>query len=131
DVLPIAEQILHSVDARLARRRCAIRAEARQGLSTLPGRENVRTLRNAVIRASLGLTGSELRAEHLLEARNPDGSGIENLREQLRETERRALEEALRQTRWNVSQASRLMRLPRRTVVYRMRRLGVRRPGSH
>jgi transcriptional regulator with AAA-type ATPase domain len=128
DVLPIAEQVLHSVDARLARRRSTVRADARPGLSTLAGKENVRTLRNAVIRAALGLLVPELRAEHLVEAQRPNGAGVENLREQLKEAERRALEEALRQTRWNVSQASRLMRIPRRTVVYRMRRLGVRRP---
>jgi hypothetical protein len=128
DVLPIAEQTLHLVDTRLARRRCAMRTEARQALGGLPDRENVRTLRNAVIRAALRLTGPELRSEHLFEAQEPGGAGVENLRQQLRETERRALEEALRQTRWNVSQASRLMRIPRRTVVYRMRRLGVRRP---
>jgi hypothetical protein len=128
DVLPIAEQVLHSVDARLARRRCSIRAEARQFLSTLAGRENVRTLRNAVIRAAIRVAGSELRAEHLVEAEAQDSARVENLREQLRKTERRALEEALRQARWNVSEASRQMRIPRRTIVYRMRRLGIRRP---
>jgi transcriptional regulator of acetoin/glycerol metabolism len=130
DVLPIAEQVLHSVDARLARRRSTVPADARQGRSTLPGRENFRTLRNGVIRAALGLLVPELRLEHLVEDQAPEGAAVENLREQLREAERRALEEVLRHTRWNVSQASRLMRIPRRTVVYRMRRLGVRRPGS-
>ena len=129
-MLPIVEHVLHSVDARLARRRSTVRADARQGLTTLPVRENVRTLRNAVIRGAVGLLVPELRAEHLVGAQVTENAGVENLREQLREAERRALEEALRQTQWNVSQASRLMRIPRRTVVYRMRRLGVRRPGS-
>jgi hypothetical protein len=128
DILPIAEHVLHSVDARLARRRCAIRADARQGLGRLLGLENVRTLRNALIRAALTVVGPELRAEHLVEVPALNSTAISNLREQLKNTERRALEEALRQTRWNVSEASRLMRLPRRTIVYRMRRLGVRRP---
>jgi hypothetical protein len=130
DVSAIAEHVLHLVDTRLARRRSTIRSEARQGLNLLLGGENVRSLRNGIIRSALNVTGTELRPEHLEEPGEPGGAGIENLRQQLRDTERRALEEALRQARWNVSEASRLMQLPRRTVVYRMRRLGVRRPAS-
>jgi hypothetical protein len=130
DVAIIAEDVLHLLDTRLGRRRSFLRAEARQSLQTLLGRENVRSLRNGVVRAALKLSGAELRAEHLEEPEDPIGVGVENLRQRLDDTERRALEEALRQTRWNVSEASRLMRLPRRTVVYRMRRLGVRRPTS-
>jgi hypothetical protein len=130
DVSAIAEHVLQLVDTRLARRRSTIRSEARQGLGIVLGSENVRSLRNGIVRAALNLTGTELRPEHLEEPSEPAAPVIKNLRQQLRDTERRALEEALRQARWNVSEASRLMRLPRRTVVYRMRRLGVRRPAS-
>src|SRR5262249_33205307 len=130
DAVPIAEYVLNRVDTRLGRRRSTIRADARQGLSTLLGKENARSLRNGVVRAALGLTGSEMRAEHLEESRIAVAASSENRRQQLRDTERRTLEEALRQTGWNVSAASRLMDLPRRTIVYRMRRLGIRRPAA-
>ncbi len=46
----------------------------------------------------------------------------------VRDTERDVLLEALSQTGWNVSEASRSLSLPRRTVVYRMSRLGLKRP---
>jgi transcriptional regulator with GAF, ATPase, and Fis domain len=36
--------------------------------------------------------------------------------------------EALARTRWNVTAAAQRLGLPRRTVVYRMARLGLRRP---
>jgi len=42
--------------------------------------------------------------------------------------ERDALLKALAGTSWNVTQAAKYLGLPRRTVVYRMSRLGLRRP---
>jgi hypothetical protein len=126
DVGPIAEMILHSVDAQLGRRRSSLRAETRVQLQALPTPENVRTLRNVVIRGALNATGGEVRPEHLdLLSAMPALTGV---RAKIREAERREIESALQGSGWNVTEAARRMELPRRTLVYRMARLGVRRP---
>ena len=128
DVAPISELAVHSVDAQLGRRRSSLRAETRSLLQRLPLRENVRTLRNVVIRGALNATGAELRPEHLeFPWAAPAFSGV---RAKVRETERREIEAALHRSGWNVTEAARRMELPRRTLVYRMARLGLRRPGS-
>jgi len=129
DVGAVAESILHSVDAQLGRRRSSLRSETRALLSTMAFPENVRTLRNSVIRGALNATGAELRPEHLeLPSPRPALRGV---REVVRETERREMESVLRTSGWNVTEAARRMALPRRTLVYRMARLGIRRPTSH
>jgi hypothetical protein len=51
-----------------------------------------------------------------------------NLRVSMKNAEKEALLHALGRTRWNVSEAARILGLPRRTVVYRMSKLGLRRP---
>ena len=48
--------------------------------------------------------------------------------DKVRETERQEIETALRRSGWNVTRAAEQMKLPRRTLVYRMARLGLRRP---
>jgi hypothetical protein len=129
DIEPIAEYVLHAVDARLARRRSSIRPDVRSALQRWPMAENVRGLRNAVILAALSMEGPELREEHFATRSRLDSRPVlDRVREHLRETERRALEDALQRTNWNVSEAARLMDLPRRTLVYRMKKLAVRRP---
>jgi hypothetical protein len=129
DVTPIAESVLHSVDVQLGRRRSSLRAETRTLLATIPYSENVRTLRNTVIRGALNATSAELRPEHLeLASPRPASRGV---RDVVREAERLEIESALRGSGWNVTEAARKMALPRRTLVYRMTRLGLRRPTSH
>jgi hypothetical protein len=128
DVEPIAEVALHAVDVQLGRRRSSLRTETRLALQRLVGSENVRTLRNVVIRGALNSTGPEVRPEHLdLSSGFPATAGV---RARVRETERREIEAALHGSGWNVTEAARRMKLPRRTLVYRMARLGLRRPGG-
>jgi hypothetical protein len=128
DVQPIAEVVLHAVDVQLGRRRSSLRGETRQILQSLTTRENVRTLRNVVFRGALNATSAEVRSEHLdLPSASPASSGV---RAKLRETERREIEAALQRSGWNVTDAARRMKLPRRTLVYRMTRLGLRRPSG-
>ncbi len=129
DIGAVAEVVLHSVDAQLGRRRSSLRTETRALLQGLTTPENVTSLRNAVIRGALNATGAEVRPEHIdLTSSVPNLRGV---REKLRETERREIEAALMDSAWNVTEAARRMKLPRRTLVYRMSRLGLRRrPGS-
>jgi len=127
DVLPIAERTLHLVDAQLSRRRSIIQLETRAVLQQLPTPENVRTLRNIVMRAALRSTGTEITPDQL------DVSGARligfDMRAKVRETERREIETALIGSEWNVTEAARRLELPRRTLVYKIRRYSLRRPG--
>jgi hypothetical protein len=126
DVEPIAEVAVHAVDVQLGRRRSSLRTETRQTLQRLVATENVRSLRNVVIRGALNSTGPEVRPEHLdLSSGLAATSGV---RAKVREAERREIEAALHGSGWNVTEAARRMKLPRRTLVYRMSRLGLRRP---
>jgi hypothetical protein len=128
DIAPIAEVTLHAVDVQLGRRRSSLRIETRQALQRLLSSENVRTLRNVVIRGALNATGTEVRPEHLdITSAEPASFGV---RAKVQETERREIEAALQRSGWNVTEAARRMQLPRRTLVYRMSRLGLTRPGG-
>ena len=127
DIAVIAEYVLSRTDARLGRRRTTLRPDTRRALVARPFSENVRELRNLLLRGALAQTGAELRPEHLAAPGN-EGYTLDSIRDHLRDTERRALEQALEASAWNVSQAARLMKLPRRTVVHRMQKLGIRRP---
>lgn len=53
---------------------------------------------------------------------------IEGWREAMTSSETELLLETLARTRWNVTAAAARLGLPRRTVVYRMARLGLKRP---
>jgi len=55
-------------------------------------------------------------------------SGAEDLRGAMKAAERELLLEALARTRWNVTAAASRLGVPRRTVVYRMGKLGLKRP---
>lgn len=54
--------------------------------------------------------------------------GVRELRASLAAAERDAVERALQQSGWNLSQASRLLGVPRQTLQYRIKVLGLKRP---
>jgi len=54
---------------------------------------------------------------------------VASLRELLRQHEAKLILEALRQARWNQSEAARRLRLPRRTLVYKLKALGIAKLG--
>ena len=127
DVLPLADHFLTLARGRLGRPRLVLSEEA-QGLFVRyrwPG--NVRELKNVVTRAARAALRDEL-GRDALPARLTNEAPTENLRGALEATERELLLEALGRTRWNVTAAASRLGLPRRTVVYRMSRLGLRRP---
>jgi len=87
---------------------------------------NVRELKGLVERAVLLCDGSELLPEHfsLRTVENELDSTL-NLRARLERVERNLLIDCLRKNGGNQSQAARELGLPRRTLLYRMERLGV------
>jgi sigma-54-dependent transcriptional regulator len=87
---------------------------------------NVRELKGLVERAVLLCDGGELLPEHFsLRAVDDALDSTLNLRERLERVERNLLVDSLRKNGGNQSQAARELGLPRRTLLYRMERLGV------
>ncbi|MBK7858002.1 MAG: hypothetical protein IPJ65_05130 [Archangiaceae bacterium] len=127
EVLPLAESFLASERRLLNRPRLALGADARTVLSRYRWPGNVRELRNVMARAARSAVRDEL-GRDALPARLSTEAPEENLRGALKTAERELLLEALARTRWNVTAAAGRLGVPRRTVVYRMQRLGLRRP---
>jgi transcriptional regulator with PAS, ATPase and Fis domain len=98
---------------------------ALQKLIAYPWPGNIRELRSTMSqRAVLTPDGSEVRAEDLrLEA---DASAAPaTLEQELAQTERRRIEEALRMSRNSKADAARLLGIPRTTLINRIQRLGI------
>ena len=87
---------------------------------------NVRELKGLVERAVLLCDGGELLPEHFsLRTVDNELDSTLNLRARLERVERNLLIDCLRKNGGNQSQAARELGLPRRTLLYRMERLGV------
>jgi hypothetical protein len=127
DIEALSEVFLARTRAATGRLRLALGPEARALLTSWSWPGNVRELQNVLDRAVRGAVRDEVGPDAL-----PPGmtryARAEDLRDAMAATERALLLEALARTRWNVTQASARLGLPRRTVVYRMRRLGLKRP---
>lgn len=134
EILPLAEGFLAAFRTRLGRSQVLLGPEARRVLAGYAWPGNLRELRNAMARAALAAEGDEVRGDALPPAARDERLTVTavmqgvDLRTSLKETEREVLLKALARTRWNVTEAARQLGLPRRTVVYRMARLGLRRP---
>jgi Bacterial regulatory protein, Fis family/Sigma-54 interaction domain len=133
DVLPIADHVLARCPGFEGSRKLRLTAAARSVLSK-DWTGSVRELKSLLQRAALlGDASGEVLPEYLTggEGRFAAGGSKESdLRASLRTMESRAFLEALGRTSWNVTEAARELGLPRRTVVYRMAKLGLKRPGQ-
>ncbi len=109
-------------------------AEAALSAYRWPG--NVRELRN-VIRSATVLSESEITPLHLppdiakLAPRSdppiaaPRSAAEPSLKDQVRNVERRRILAALEQTKYNQTQAARILNMPRRTLVSKMANMGI------
>ena len=133
DVLPIAEYVLARCPGFEGSRKLKLRTAAQSVLSN-DWSGSVRELKSLLQRAALLVDASgEVLPEYLTDPEGrfaSRGSKGEDLRASLRAMESRVIVEALGRTSWNVTEAAHLLGLPRRTVVYRMAKLGLKRP-SH
>ncbi len=127
DIPALAEAFLARARGALARPRLHLGPDARALLSawTWPG--DVRELKNMMLRAARAAVRDEVGRDSL-PSWLATSSGAEDLRGAMKAAERELLLEALARTRWNVTAAASRLGVPRRTVVYRMGKLGLKRP---
>lgn len=128
DVEPLAELFAARAMRALGRGRVTLPQSLRDVLRTAPFDGNVRELKVAMQRAALISETDELRVDALPERWRRGVQSNRDLRSSLKLVERETLLQMLGRTGWNVTETARQLGLPRRTVVYRMSRLGLRRP---
>jgi hypothetical protein len=127
DVVALAEAFLREARGAVGRPRLSLSDDARRVLSAWAWPGEVCELRWVMLRAARAAVRDEVGPD-ALPARLSAAGARTTLRSALKDTERELLLEALARTRWNVTAAAQRLGLPRRTVVYRMARLGLRRP---
>lgn len=126
DILRLARHFAEKACAFLQRDLCRWSEAALEQLASYAFPGNVRELKGIVERAVLLCEGNELLPEHfnLHTSGAVEQSGM-GLRQRLERVERNLLMDCLRKNSGNQSQAARELDLPRRTLLYRMERLGI------
>jgi transcriptional regulator with AAA-type ATPase domain len=127
EVPVMAEAFLAQARVLLGRPRLHLAPEALPLLTAFRWPGNVLELRNVMFRAARAAVRDEVGKDSLPLALSSIAP-VENLRGAMESAERELLLEALSRTRWNVSAAAGRLGMARRTVVYRMQRLGLKRP---
>ena len=127
DIAALSDVFVARARRLLGRPRLTLGAEARALLGAWRWPGNVRELENALLRAARSSVRDEVGRDSLPQ-RLSAGAPAEDYRGALKAAEREVLLEALARTRWNVTAAATRLGMPRRTVVYRMAKLGLKRP---
>ena len=126
DILTLARHFADKASALLQRDPCRWADSTLEHLSGYAFPGHVRELKGVVERAVLLCEGGELLPAHfnLRQDYNADDTGM-NLRERMERVERSLLLDCLRKNRGNQTNAACELGLPRRTLLYRMRRLHI------
>ncbi|MGV3620689.1 MAG: helix-turn-helix domain-containing protein [Archangium sp.] len=127
DVLPLAEAFVSRARAAVGRPRLTLGHDARGLLQSWRWPGNVRELKNVLARAARGAVRDEI-GRDALPAKLSGESQEDDFRGAMQSAERELLLETLARTRWNVTAAALRLGIPRRTIVHRMAKLGLKRP---
>jgi hypothetical protein len=127
DVLPLAEAFVSRARVAVGRPRLTLSAEAKTMLQAWRWPGNVRELANVLARAARAAVRDEI-GRDALPARLSVEAPADDFRGAMESAERDLLLETLARTRWNVSAAATRLGMPRRTIVHRMAKLGLKRP---
>ena len=127
DIWPLAQAVLASVKRKTNRPRLFLGEAARERLQRYAFPKGARELKNLVVQAAVASLRDEVGKEALPAVLTlEDAPGT--YEEQMAAAEYKILLESLTRARWNVSAAAKRLGLPRRTLVFRMAKLGFRRP---
>jgi len=127
DVLPLAEAFVSRARAAVGRPRLALGSDARAMLQAWHWSGNVRELKNVLARAARGAVRDEI-GRDALPVNFSTETPADDLRGAMQSAERELLLETLARTKWNVTVAATRLGIPRRTMVHRMSKLGLKRP---
>jgi DNA-binding protein Fis len=127
DIAALAELFVARARRLMGRPRLTLGSEARSLLGAWRWPGNVRELENVLLRAARLSVRDEVGRDSL-PVRLSAGAPVENYRRALEAAERELLLEVLARTRWNVTVAAARLGMPRRTMVHRMAKLGLKRP---
>jgi len=127
EILPLAETFVSRFRAAVGRPRLTLSGDARQLLQAWHWPGNVRELANVLYRAARATARDEIGRDALPTRLSVD-SESDNFRGAMRAAERELLLDTLSRTRWNVTAAATRLGIPRRTIVHRMAKLGLKRP---
>jgi transcriptional regulator with PAS, ATPase and Fis domain len=122
DILPLAEVFLKDIGQSFGRPPAGMTREAKQALTAYRWPGNVRELRNILERAAIVCDGALIAPEHLaLQPDEPSASRTTNVRT----VERHMIEQILRDSRGNKSEAARRLGLTRKELYGRLRMYGL------
>jgi DNA-binding NtrC family response regulator len=143
EIEPLARRFLHTANKANGRRVEGISPETLALLEAYSWPGNVRELRNVIERAVVVTQGARLGPEDLparvrtggrgpeagaSKASAPGAPEPEQAREKVNQFEARMLQEALAATGWNRAEAARKLGMAVRTLSYRLKVLGVKKP---
>ncbi|HYH99351.1 sigma 54-interacting transcriptional regulator [Hyalangium sp.] len=143
EIEPLARRFLHAANKANGRRAEGLSPEALALLKAYSWPGNVRELRNVIERAVVVTQGALIGSEDLparvrtggrspeagaSKASAPGAPESEQAREKVHQFEARMLQEALAATGWNRAEAARKLGMPVRTLSYRLKVLGVKKP---
>jgi len=127
DVALLADHFLARFAQAMNKQPLRFSPQARERILRYDWPGNVRELQNAIERAVVITHGGEVKPDSLPVAGGPakaDGTRT------LADAERQHIEEVLRETDWNISQAARVLDIDRVTLYNKIRRFGLQRPGA-
>jgi len=129
DIWPLAQTVVASVKRKTNRPRLCLAKPLKECLERYAFPKGVRELKNLVVQAAVASLRDEVGKEALPPVLTVDElpGGYE---EQMAAAEYRILLESLARVRWNVSAAAKRLGIPRRTLIFRMAKLGFQRPNN-
>ncbi|HTU18040.1 MAG TPA: sigma-54 dependent transcriptional regulator, partial [Gemmataceae bacterium] len=135
DIPLLAEHILGKLAQKYDWTHLALSPEALMHLTSQPWPGNVRQLQNVLARAAILARGQvigldEVRMPASVPGSAESSSGSLLLRDLLAETERRAIQQALEQEKWNRTRAARLLGISRRQLFDKIRQYGLHDTGK-
>ncbi len=133
DIPLLAEHMIRRLSRKYQWPHLALAPDALLALCEQPWPGNIRQMQNALARAAILTCGRMILAEdlRLSPAATPKAaSQTLGLKEILAETERRVIDEALTQTRWNRTKAADLLGISRRQLFDKIQEYGLHNPGA-
>jgi Response regulator containing CheY-like receiver, AAA-type ATPase, and DNA-binding domains len=125
DIPVIADFFLKFYAAKTGKERKRLDASAVKALKLYPWPGNVRELKDTVLFAAFHAKGDTITASDI-NFNLSEPTLFEDMRLNRPEAEKRQIEDALTRTKWNKSQAAKLLKISRPTLDYKIRQYGLK-----